>query len=71
MNSDPNYETAYYFRAITKYYLKDYENGLADCNKALTLKTYYETYFWRGLHFLNLKRYQESITDYDLSLIHI
>ena len=64
-NLQSDFEPTYYYRCMVKYYLNDYAGSLADCNVALSMNKYYDTYFWRGLNYLELKRCTESIVDYD------
>ena len=65
---ESNYEPTHYYRCMVKYYLKDYYGSIADCNLALSKNKHYNCYYWRGLNYIELKRYEKSIADFDTVL---
>src|SRR5258705_3617150 len=69
---------AYIIRAVSRYYLKDYEAAIDDCTSSLTYYSEYYTedkersniYFWRGLTYQVLERYDKAITDFSSAIYY-
>jgi len=67
---------AYIIRAVCRYYLMDYEAAIEDCTSALTFYSEYYTddkeksgiYFWRGLTYQELEKYEPAVSDFASAL---
>ena len=74
----PNYEKielnqrlsgAYQFRAIAYYRKSQYDNSIADFNKAIELNPKFSPiYFWRGRTYEEMGQYDKAIFDYTKSI---
>lgn len=59
---------AYFFRAWSKFYLKNYPDALLDFNKAIELNKDAESYYGRALLKHTLRDYNAALVDYDKCL---
>jgi len=62
------YETSFYYRANLKYSMADDAGCIEDCDKALAIKKYYDTYYTRAIAKLQSKQYEAAIVDFTEAL---
>lgn len=59
-----SFSLAYFFRASSYYYLKEFEKAIKDYEEAsLSMFDDYKLYLFKGLTYFNLKQYDEAILD--------
>ena len=62
----PEHAIGYFYRAVTNIQLGQYEEAIADYDKAIELDhKYIDAYYNRGNAKANLERHEEAIADYD------
>lgn len=67
INAKPFLYDPYYFRAIAKFYLGDWQGAEADCSKAIDLNPFIEdSYQLRGLCRIKQENYQGAVDDYSI-----
>lgn len=65
INAKPFLYDPYYFRAVAKFYLEDWQGAEYDCTKAIDLNPFIEdSYQLRGLCRIKQENYKEAIEDY-------
>lgn len=61
----------WYYRAIAKYNLDDYQGAEQDCNEAINLNPYISgLYDLRGVCRIRLQKFKEAAADYDMAILH-
>jgi len=66
IETNPNYQSAYLDRAISYYFLGQYQNAIADYTRAIQLDPNNDAaYNNRGAAYAELDQYQRAIEDYD------
>jgi tetratricopeptide (TPR) repeat protein len=69
MQSNPNYDEAYYWRASAKYAMKKYTEAIPDYDKAIELNPNNdEAFYYRALTNYYLEAYEKSLTDFDKAI---
>lgn len=69
LDSNPNSEDAYYFRAYAKNGLQDYQGAIDDYNKAIEINpTDAMAYCFRGISKANLSNHQTALIDFNKSI---
>lgn len=69
INAKPHLYEPYFYRALAKFYLEDYNGAEADCTRSLELNPYYiNSYEVRGLSRINSNNYSGAAADYAAAL---
>jgi tetratricopeptide (TPR) repeat protein len=65
----PDHATAYFYRAVALQNMREFDEGLANFDKAIALKPdYAEAYFNRGITLDNMLRIDDALASYDKAL---
>lgn len=65
IDARPTLFLPFYYRALAKFNLEDYDGAVVDCTKSIDLNPYYpDTYRVRALSYINQKKYKEATFDY-------
>ena len=66
---DPNYDSAYFLRGITKFQSGDLQSALTDYNKAIEINAnFFIAYFNRGILKSNLGDKEGAVSDYNKAI---
>ena len=66
---NPNFYEAYNDRSVVKFYLKDYEGSINDCNRAIKLNpNFAEAYNNRGNALLEFDKFSEAIHNFNKAI---
>ena len=61
----------WFYRAVAKYHLDDFQGAEADCSEAINLNPYISgIYDLRGVCRIRMKKYREAAADYDMAILH-
>ena len=71
IETDPSDRDAYFFRAYSYHQIDNHWPAIEDYDKVLELRPSSVAYNNRGDVYSDMARYEQAISDYTLSLIHI
>ncbi|MGN0214572.1 MAG: tetratricopeptide repeat protein [Muribaculaceae bacterium] len=72
IKAKPYLAEPYFYRAVAKINLDDYQGAEQDCNKALEINPFIvDAYQVRGIARQTLKKYKEAVNDYDMGLKYL
>ena len=71
INAKPYLYEPWFYRAVAKYYLDDFQGAEMDCSEAINLNPYISgIYDLRGVCRIRMKKYKEAAADYDMAILH-
>ena len=71
INAKPYLYEPWFYRAVAKYYLDDFQGAEMDCSEAINLNPYISgIYDLRGVCRIRMKKYREAAADYDMAILH-